>query len=187
MRFLVIPGSLRKDSFNRKLAALAVEAIRAHGHDADHIDMRDFEMPLYDGDLETEQGLPKGAVELRARMAAVQGIVLASPEYNNGVPGMMKNAIDWVSRGKDQPMKGKIVALMSASPGPYGGARALLAWRPSFRLNGATIISPELAVTFAGKAFTPEGKFVEESHGKQLNTVIAELIRVTAALSQPPA
>jgi len=183
VRFLVIPGSLRKESFNRKVAALAAEALRGKGHEVDHLDMRDFEMPLYDGDLEAEQGLPKGAVDFRARIAATHGIVLCSPEYNNSVPGMMKNAIDWASRGKDQPMKGKIVALMGASPGPYGGARALLAWRPVFRLNSATIISPELAVTFAGKAFTPDGKFVEESHAKQLNNVLDELIRVTTALS----
>ncbi len=183
MRFLVIPGALRKDSFNRKVAALAAEAIREHGHETDHIDMRDYEMPLYDGDLEAEKGLPPGAVAFRARIAAAQGIVLCTPEYNNSLPGMMKNAIDWASRGRDQPMKGKIVALMSASPGPYGGARSLLAWRPVFRLNAATIISPELAVTFAAKAFTAEGQFVEESHKKQLNVVLEELIRVTAALT----
>jgi NAD(P)H-dependent FMN reductase len=183
MKFLVIPGSLRKDSYNRKVAVLAAGALRAKGHEVDHIDMRDYEMPLYDGDLESEKGLPDGAVRFRARIAAAHGVVLCTPEYNNGVPGMMKNAIDWASRGKDQPMKGKIVALMSASPGPYGGARALLAWRPTFRLNGATIISPELAVTFAGKAFTAEGAFVEESHAKQLNAVLDELVRVTKALS----
>lgn len=182
MKFIVIPGSLRRDSYNRKVATLAAEALRSRGQDVDHIDMRDFEMPLYDGDLEAEHGLPKAAVDFRARIAAAQGIVLCTPEYNNGVPGMMKNAIDWASRGKDQPLKGRVVALMSASTGPYGGARALLAWRPSFRLNGATIISPELAVTFAAKAFTADGKFVDEAHGKQLNHVMDELVRVTTAL-----
>jgi chromate reductase, NAD(P)H dehydrogenase (quinone) len=183
MKILVVAGSLRKDSFNRKVATVAAEAIRTRGHEVDHLDMREVEMPLYDGDLETSSGLPEGAKAFRARIAASQAIFLASPEYNNSVPGMMKNAIDWVSRGPDQPLGGKIVALSSASPGPYGGVRSLTAWRPIFRLLGATIISPELSVTFAAKAFDETGKFVQESHKKQLDVVVNELVRIATALS----
>lgn len=185
MKVLVIAGSLRKGSFNRKLAKLAAEGLRARGHEVDELDLHQVAMPIYDGDLEAESGLPDGARAFRARIAAADAIFLASPEYNNGVPGGMKNAIDWASRGADQPVKGKVIALSGASPGAYGTTRALTAWRMVFRLIDGFVIPSELALPHASKAFDEHGAFVEERPKKQLANVLDELIRVTAALTRP--
>lgn len=178
----MIAGSLRKASFNRKLAKLAAAALRARGHEIDELDLHQVTMPLYDGDLETASGLPEGAKQFRARIAACSAILLASPEYNNSVPGVMKNAIDWASRGADQPLKGKVIALSGASAGAYGTTRALTAWRAVFRTLEAFVIPSELALPFAAKAFTEDDQFVEDRPKKQLETLVDELLRVATAL-----
>lgn len=182
MKVLVIAGSLRSGSFNRKLSKLAAAHLREKGHEVDELDLRQVEMPIYDGDLESASGLPEGARAFRARIAAAQAIFLASPEYNNGVPGGMKNAIDWASRGPDQPLKGKVVALAGASPGAYGTTRALTAWRMIFRLVDAFVIPPELALPSANKAFDADGALLEDRPKRQLAAVLDELIRVATAL-----
>ena len=183
MKVLVIAGSLRKGSFNRKLAKLAAEVLRTRGHEVDELDLHQVAMPIYDGDLESASGLPEGAKAFRARIAASRAIYLASPEYNNSVPGGMKNAVDWASRGADQPFKGKVIALSGASAGAYGTTRALSAWRAIFRLVDAFVIPSELALPFASKAFTAEDQLVEERPKKQLENVLDELVRVATALT----
>lgn len=182
MKVLVIAGSLRKGSFNRKLAALAATDLRGKGHEVDECDLHQVAMPIYDGDLESESGFPEGAKQFRSRIAAARAIVLCSPEYNNGVPGGMKNAIDWASRGADQPVKGKVIALMGASAGAYGTTRALTAWRMVFRLLDGLVIASELALPFASKAFDDQGNLVEDRPRKQLGNVMDELIRIATAL-----
>jgi chromate reductase, NAD(P)H dehydrogenase (quinone) len=187
VKVLVIAGSLRTASLNRKLAKLAAEYLRGKGHEVDELDLRQVEMPIYDGDLESSSGLPEGAKAFRARIAAAQAIFLASPEYNNGVPGGMKNAIDWASRGADQPLKGKVIALAGASPGAYGTTRALTSWRMIFRLVEAFVIPPELALPLANKAFDEHGAFIEDRPKKQLGNVLDELVRVASALGSAQA
>lgn len=183
MKVLVMVGSLRQGSFNRKLAALVAADLRAKGHEVDECDLHQVAMPIYDGDLESASGFPEGAKQFRARVAAASAMVLCSPEYNNGVPGGMKNAVDWASRGADQPFKGKVIALMGASPGAYGTARAQTAWRMVFRLVDAFVIPSELALPLASKAFDEHGQFVEDRRKTQLGTVVDELIRVATALN----
>jgi NAD(P)H-dependent FMN reductase len=183
MKVAILPGALRRDSLNRKLAVLAARELAALGVEVDALDLRDFPMPLYDGDLEAEQGLPETTQRLRARIAAADALFVASPEYNSGVPGTLKNAIDWASRPpRPQPFAGMVVALASASPGPYGGARGLAALRPVFRILDAHVISPELSVAAANKAFDDAGAFVDERHDKQLRALCSELVRVARAL-----
>jgi chromate reductase, NAD(P)H dehydrogenase (quinone) len=182
VKVLVIAASLRKASFNRKLAALAAADFRAKGHEVDELDLHQVPMPIYDGDVEAASGLPEGAKQFRARVAAAGAIYLASPEYNNGVPGGMKNAVDWASRGNDQPFKGKVIALSGASAGAYGTTRALTAWRMVFRLVDAFVIPSELALPLASKAFDEQGQLIEERRRKQLGNIVDELIRVATAL-----
>jgi NAD(P)H-dependent FMN reductase len=127
LKVLVFAASLRADSLNRKLAALAARVAEQSGATVDHASMRDFDVPSYDGDAETAQGIPRGADELRRRLLESDAFVLSSPEYNGSMPGMFKNLIDWTSRFRPQPFDGKHGLLLSASPSMVGGNRGLWA------------------------------------------------------------
>src|SRR5690348_14602801 len=114
MRLLAFAASLRKGSFNRKLLSLAVDIAREKGVEVDHADFHEFDMPLYDFDIQEREGFPAGTQRMAQRIAAADGLLIASPEYNYSLPGTLKNAIDWVSRLKPMPLRGKHGFLMSA-------------------------------------------------------------------------
>src|SRR6185295_2879266 len=97
-KILAFAGSMRKDSFNKKLIRVAAEGARSAGAEVTLIDLKDFPLPVYDGDLEAAEGLPAGAKKLKELFLQNQGLLIASPEYNSSIPGTLKNAIDWVSR-----------------------------------------------------------------------------------------
>jgi NAD(P)H-dependent FMN reductase len=133
-------------------------------------------IPLYDGDLEA-QGVPAGVTELREAIRAADALLLSSPEYNSGVPGVFKNAIDWVSRGPDQPLAGKPVALMSASPGGMGGVRAQLAWLPILStLRTRHMHEREFFLSGAHRAFGPDGSLADEKTAEQLRLFLAAFV-----------
>src|SRR5262249_25094570 len=136
VRVLAFGGALRKASFNRKLIALAAERARARGAEVDLLDLAALNMPLYDGDLEEASGLPPGAVELRRRMAEADAVIISTPEYNGPMPGVLKNAIDWSSRPPNQPWRGKVGLAIAASPGGFGGMRALIDLRKLLGILG---------------------------------------------------
>ena len=123
IRYLVFSASLREDSLNMKLARLAAVTIEARGGDVDLASMREFDSPSYDGDVQEEHGFPAGAESLQRRLQACDAFVVASPEYNNSMPGALKNAIDWVSRYRPQPFNERHGLLLSASPSMVGGNR----------------------------------------------------------------
>lgn len=128
-----IAGSLRKDSFNRALLAAAAKVVPA-GSQLDILSIDD--VPLYNGDDEVRDGLPDSVVRLRQQIQAADGIVISTPEYNAGVPGVLKNAIDWISRpaeGEGSVLSGKRLALMGATPGGLGTALSQAAWLPTLR------------------------------------------------------
>ncbi len=170
LRLLGITGSLRRASFNtallRAAGTLAPEGVT--------LEVRTLhDVPLYDGDVEA-QGLPAGVIALRDAIRTADGVVLSTPEYNNSVPGVFKNAVDWVSRGPDQPLAGKPVALLSASPSGFGGARAQLAWLPVLTTLGTRWMhSPQLCLSAADKAFAPDGSLSEERTREQLRKLMA--------------
>ncbi|MGC4015677.1 MAG: NAD(P)H-dependent oxidoreductase [Luteolibacter sp.] len=133
MKLLVLPGSIRKESYNLKLAALAAEHARQAGAEVDLVTPADLApIPLYNGDLEESEGLPAAVKALKQRFIAAQAIVLACPEYNSSVTPLLKNTLDWVSRSEtdEEPSlaayRGKVGGLLSASPGALGGMRSLL-------------------------------------------------------------
>ena len=111
----------------------------AHGATVDVAELRDFDMPLYDGDLEAASGIPEGVQRLAARISAADGMLMASPEYNFSVPGVLKNAIDWLSRTKPMPLRGKRALLLSASPSLVGGNRGLWALRVPLEVLGVHV------------------------------------------------
>ena len=118
MKVLVFAGSLRRDSVNKKLAREAARVLVEHSlARAEFVDLRDYPMPLYDGDREQNEGLPDEVVKLGARIAEADALIVATPEYNGSISSVLKSALDWISRIKPVPIAGKHLVLLSASPG----------------------------------------------------------------------
>jgi NAD(P)H-dependent FMN reductase len=159
-----ISGAVRRGSYNAALLRAAVE-LAPPGLTIDVLSIREF--PLYDGDLEAEQGIPKPVRAAQERLAAADGLLLVTPEYNNSIPGVFKNAIDWLSRPpRDIPrvFGGKPVALMGATPGPGGTTLAQAAWLPVLRTLGTLFwAGPRVHVSGAAKVFDPSGHLVDEA------------------------
>ena len=159
-----IAGALRRNSYNAALLRAAVE-LAPPGLAIEVASIRDF--PPYDGDVEAEQGVPGPAQAVKDRIAAGDGLLLVTPEYNNSIPGVFKNAIDWLSRPpKDVPrvFGGRPVALMGATPGPGGTILAQAAWLQVLRTLGTELWSgSRVYVSNAAKAFDGEGRLVDEA------------------------
>lgn len=157
-KILAIAGSTREGSFNKKLIKIAVQGAIAAGADVTLVDLRDFHMPLYDGDLETKAGIPENARKLRTLMAEQDGFLIASPEYNSSISGHFKNAIDWVSRPEKDvasllAFRGKCAAIMSASPGQLGGLRGLVHLRAILENIFVMLIPEQVTIKSAQDAF----------------------------------
>ena len=183
LRVLAFAGSLRKDSWNRKLIALGAERARELGADVDLLDLREVDMPLYDGDLEVADGLPANARVFRERIAQAAAVLIASPEYNNSIPGTLKNAIDWASRPPQQPWRGKVVGLMAASPGMAGGARMLPDLRKVLSSIGALVIPSQVAIGGADKTFDASGK-LGASLTKQIDELVKQLLEIAGKVAK---
>lgn len=187
-KLLAFAGSLRRDSYNKRLAQRAADIARAAGAEVTYIDLRDFQMPLYDGDLEAEHGLPEAALRLKAVMGEHPAWFISTPEYNTSVPGMFKNAIDWASRSAPDEkalatFKGKVCALTSASPGAFGAVRALAHLRTILENIGTLVIPEKLSIPHAHEAFDEQGGLIEERHRKALERVVRELLHIGGRLN----
>jgi chromate reductase len=169
IRLVGIAGSLRKGSYNAALLRAAAELAPA-GTQVEVASIRGI--PLYDGDLEAEQGIPALVAELKDRIAAADGLLIATPEYNNSLPGVLKNAIDWLTRpSRDIPrvFGDKPVAIMGATPGGGGTRLAQTAWLPVLRTLGTRAwFGKQLYVASAGEVFDAEGRLVDEKIAKHL-------------------
>mgnify|MGYP000334804828 CR=1 FL=1 len=185
-RILAFGGSLRRDSFNQKLASIAAEGARDAGAEVTLIELRDFPMPLFDQDLEAEIGKPDEAKRLKDLFLSHQGLIIASPEYNSGYSAALKNAFDWVSRGDsaDEPpiyaLAEKSAVLMAASP---GGLRGLVPLRMLLGNLGITLLPDQIAIPFAYQAFGDDGRLVDpkqEAKVQALGAALAKQIRELA-------
>ena len=161
-RILAIAGSYRKNSYNKRVLAIAADGARAAGADVTVIDLRDFPLPIYDADMQDGGAFNEDALRLQDVMAEHDGFLIASPEYNGGIPGGFKNAIDWTSRANDkykmyEPVKGKTAALITASPGQFGGIRCLAHLRGVFTIMGVHVLPMEIAVGFVSQKFEGDG------------------------------
>jgi chromate reductase, NAD(P)H dehydrogenase (quinone) len=126
MNILSFAGSLRKDSSNKKFAREAVRLLEQNSQmRAEYLDLRDYPMPVYDGDIERNEGVPNIVTRLGGKIAQTHALIVATPEYNGSISSVLKNTIDWVSRLKPMPLAGKHLLLLSASPGAWGGIRGL--------------------------------------------------------------
>ena len=149
---LVFGASLRADSLNGQLAGLAARYAEQCGAKVDHASLHDFDVPAYDGDVEQQQGIPKGAEELKRRLLDSDAFIVSSPEYNGSMPGVLKNLIDWTSRYRPQPFDGKHGLLLSASPSMGGGNRGLWSLRVPFEHLGARIYPDMFSLAQAHKS-----------------------------------
>jgi NAD(P)H-dependent FMN reductase len=186
LRVLVFSASLRVDSLNTRLANLATTAIERVGSSVDLASMRDFDAPSYDGDLETAAGLPAGAQEFRSRLEAADAFVIVSPEYNGSMPGLLKNAIDWVSRARPQPFNQHSGLLMSASPSMAGGNRGLWTLRVPLEHMGARIYPDMFSLAQAHTAFADDGKLADERLQGRFDDTIAGFLDLVEASKHYP-
>jgi len=186
IRFLVFSVSLRNDSLNTRLAKLAVGLIEKNGGKVDYANMNEFDCPSFNQDLELNNSHPKGAEELRKRILANDAFIIASPEYNGSMPGLIKNAIDWVSRFRPQPFNEHHALLMSASPSMGGGNKALWSLRMPLEHLGARVFPDMFSLATAHKAFSTEGKIADETLSKRFETnLVAFMALVEAAKHYP--
>ena len=186
-KILAFAGSLRTDSYNKKLVKIAVEGARKAGAEVTLIDLRDLPLPVYDGDLEAKEGLPENAKKLKALFLRHEGLLLACPEYNSGMTGVFKNTVDWVSRQEpgESPLacfEGKVASLMSASPGALGGLRGLVQVRMTLGNIRVLVLPDQVAIPRAHEAFGEDGtlkdpkqKTAIEGLGKALTEILSKL------------
>ena len=180
-RILVFAGSTRAGSYNKALARQAAESLERAGGRPTFIDLRDHPMPLYDGDLEAEQGLPENALVLRRGLAEHDGLLIASPEYNGFLTPLLKNTIDWLSRPHQGEsglalFAGKLAAVVSASPGGLGGLRSLTLTRQLLTNIGVTVLPDQLAVARAAEAFDDRGRLSDDGQQQTLDALCQRLV-----------
>jgi chromate reductase, NAD(P)H dehydrogenase (quinone) len=186
-RILGISGSLRRGSYNTSLLRAAsplldegveLEIALLHG------------IPLYDGDLEAAEGLPKAARDLKARVMACEGLLLATPEYNNGIPGVFKNAIDWLSRPPSdipQVFGARPVAVIGASPGGFGTVLAQSAWLPVLRTLGMRPwFGGRVMVSRAAHVFNGAGELADETVREQLRVFLRGFVQFVQSVDAAP-
>src|ERR1044071_2641201 len=180
LRVLAISGSLRRGSFNTALLRAATSLAPP---DMELTLRLLHDIPLFDGDVEA-QGLPPSVVDFREAIRAADGVLVSTPEYNNSMPGVLKNAIDWASRGKDQPLARKPLALLSASNGGFGGGAPPIAWLPVLAVLGTRWMHrPQFYLSNAQHAFAPDGSLLDEHTREQLR----KLLESFAAWCRTPA
>ncbi|MGH6866295.1 MAG: NADPH-dependent FMN reductase [Methyloceanibacter sp.] len=190
-RLLFFAGSTREGSFNKKLARLAHRVAEANGIEAVFVDLKDYPMPLYNGDLEAKGGPPERARAFKALLEEYQGVFIASPEYNSSVTPLLKNTIDWVTRVRAKGESGLevfqscVFAISSASRGYYGTMRCLLNLRQILAVGtGAMVIPEQIAVPRAMNAFDEDGSLVDDAQQKLLNNVV-EALAIAAKRFRP--
>jgi len=188
-KIVALAGSLRADSFNRKLIALAAEAARAAGAEVTVVDLRALALPMYDQDLEDASGLPEGARTLKALLRASHGLLIASPEYNSSISGALKNAIDWASRAEtdDEPplaaFRGKTAALLAASPGALGGLRGLVTVRSILGNIGVLVLPDQVCIGTAHEAFDASGRLTDDAKTRRVAALAAALVETAGKLA----
>lgn len=186
-KILAFAGSLREASFNKQLVRVAATGAIDAGAEVTVIDLRDFPMPLYDGDLEANEGLPEPVQRLKALFMEHQGLLIASPEYNGGMSAVLKNTIDWVSRSAEgegalAAYKDKVAGLVATSPGRLGGLRGLVHIRQILSNIGVLVLPQQHALGGAGEAFDDEGALKDSAQQATVTGIGARLAHTIRSL-----
>ena len=190
-KLLIFAGSTRQASLNRKLAHVAAQMARASGAEVTHIELADFDIPMYNADLEA-RGTPADVMKLKQLMFEHPAWIICSPEYNGSYTALLKNTIDWISSPvKGDPawqegfksFSGKVVGMLSASPGALGGLRSQSHLAPLL-LNAQCWVAPRaFALGHAGDAFDAEGTLVNPAHVKSVQAVIDQVLDASRRLN----
>lgn len=192
-RILVFAGSARRESLNKKLARVAAGFAREAGGEVTFVDLDDYPMPVYHGDLEAVDGMPASAMKLREIFIAHDALLVVSPENNQSITALLKNTIDWLSRGIGDekgansgiaPFRGKVAALMAASPGAYGAVRHLPHLRQCLGGLGVTVLGNQVALIHADQAFDESGALRDERNAKSVKSLAAALVETTQTLKR---
>jgi chromate reductase, NAD(P)H dehydrogenase (quinone) len=186
LRFLLFSASMRSDSLNTRLIRLAAQLIQKNGGIADLADMREFDCPSFDQDLEVNDEHPAGAEAFRRRLLQSDAFMISSPEYNASLPGNLKNIIDWVSRFRPQPFNERHALLLSASPSMVGGNRGLWSLRVPLEHLGARVFPDMFSLAMAHKAFSPEGALADETLGKRFEQNLVAFMNLVEAAKHYP-
>jgi chromate reductase len=182
LKVLAISGSLRSHSYNRKALHIAKQIASATEANVEEADLKKLALPVYDGDIEDE-GMPDQVVRFKAMVEAADVLLIASPEYNHSIPGGLKNAIDWLSRGRNS-LDGKVAAIFGASNGNYGTARGQIQLRTVLAvLNVIVIPQPLIYIRNAGEAYNPDGSFKDPKTTELLTKLIDRALHVARQLS----
>jgi chromate reductase, NAD(P)H dehydrogenase (quinone) len=191
MKLLVFAGSTRHLSFNRRLAHVAAAMAHDAGAEVTHLELADFDIPLYNADLEAE-GTPPDVIRLKEIMDAHPAWIIVSPEYNGSYTGLMKNTLDWASspvKGHpvwadgEKPFADKVVGLLSASPGTLGGLRSLSHLQPLLLALHCWLAPKQFALGSAGKAFDDQGQLIEERQRQGVQAVVDQVLWAAPRLS----
>ncbi|MGI0101288.1 MAG: NADPH-dependent FMN reductase [Nitrosotalea sp.] len=187
-KILAFAGSTRTDSFNKKLVRISATGATEAGADVTVVDLRDFPMPLYDGDLEQKEGMPPAARKMKDLMLTHQGFLLSSPEYNSSISAVLKNTIDWTSRQSEGEaslacFKGKVAGIMSASPGGLGGLRGLVHVRSILGNIGVLVIPDQVAIAKAHEAFDADGTLKDKKQEAQVRMIGSSVAKILSKLN----
>jgi NAD(P)H-dependent FMN reductase len=193
VRLLAFSGSSRTGSLNQALLNLAVREAQARGTEVTAIRLSDFDLPIYDGDLE-QGAFPGAARELKALFRAHHGFLIASPEYNGSVSGLLKNAIDWASRPTDgegltalSAFRGKVAGLVGASISPFGGLRGITHLRQILGTIQTVVATEQVLVPAAHLAFDENGELKDPLPAQLLAGVVARVVELAEKLDPPTA
>jgi NAD(P)H-dependent FMN reductase len=186
-KVLAFAGSARPDSLNKKLARVAAETARAAGGEVTLVDLDDYPMPVYHGDLEAREGVPRKARELRALFLSHDALLIVSPENNASVSALLKNTLDWLSRPTDGqnglvPYQGKVAALFSASPGALGGLRGLAHLRQILQTLNVLVLAEQFALPRAHEAFDASGALADPKQQAIVSGIARRLVDVSGRL-----
>ena len=188
---LVFAGSTRAGSWNRKLAREAADLARAAGAAVTHIELADFELPIYNADLEA-RGTPEAAIRLKELFHAHPGWIICSPEYNGSYTALLKNTLDWVSspvKGHPEwsngtrPFEGKVVGLLSTSPGALGGLRSLSHLAPLLANLACWVAPQQFALSRAADAFDAGGLLADEGNRERVRAVVEQVLWASRRLA----
>lgn len=191
VKLLAMPGSARRDSLNRRLLKVLVQGAVEAGAEVTLFDPREHPMPLYDGDLEADEGLPAAAARLQALFAEHHGLLLATPEYNGFFPPLVKNSFDWLSRplpdGSGRPgtvhVRGKPAGIVAASPGALGGIRSLQHTRQYLSNLGFLVVPEQVGIPKADTLLDASGALADERLRKNVEAVGAAVARLAMRLA----
>jgi chromate reductase, NAD(P)H dehydrogenase (quinone) len=187
-KILAFAGSTRTDSYNKKLVKISSTGATEAGADVTIVDLRDFPMPIYDGDLEQKDGLPSNARKIKDIMLSHQGFLISSPEYNSSISAVFKNTIDWASRPSNGEIplacfKNKVAGIMSASPGMLGGLRGLVHVRSILGNIGVIVMPDQIAIAKAHEAFNDDGSLKDKKQEDQVKKIGANVAKILLKLN----